>query len=247
MTNRYATFRYEIDLSSQSAAYAELGLNRELGLQKLNEVLQECFEVKYDEENGMFSEHLILIAAVSCSNFEFRDILEIGTYDGKTALILSKLFPTAKILTIDLPLLGGEFESTYSRQGKVTEFVKSRDERLAASETIQFTEMNSAALADMELRFDLIWIDGAHGYPVVAMDVINAYRLCRNDGFVLIDDVWTNIEISDKYYRSIGAFESLSELKSASLIDNFYLLPKRMGSRFNIPGRKKFVGFFRRR
>ena len=28
-------------------------------------------------------------------------------------------------------------------------------------------------------EFDLIWVDGAHGYPVVTTDIINALRLAK--------------------------------------------------------------------
>ena len=52
----------------------------------------------------MVSEHQYIFSALSQNNnFNFNKILEIGSYDGKNALLLSKLFPNSKIKTLDLP------------------------------------------------------------------------------------------------------------------------------------------------
>ena len=51
---------------------------------------------KYNELEGMYSEHLIIFAALAKSNNQIRNILEIGTHNGKTACILARLFPLAK-------------------------------------------------------------------------------------------------------------------------------------------------------
>jgi len=222
---------FEVSIFEQEKNYKIVGLNRKDGLKKLDSVLQELFGKKYDERNGMFSEHLILLASFSVSNISINKILEIGTYDGRTALILSKLFPKSSILTIDLPA------SKY-------EFVMNRNKRLHDAFNTDFKEMNSLGLCNFEDSFDLIWIDGAHGYPVVAMDIINSFRLASDGGHVLIDDIWKSVPISDKMYKSISGFESLQSLVDAQLISSFSLFPKRLLGEFNYPGKKKFVGLF---
>ena len=50
-------------------------------------------------------------------------------------------------------------------------FVKERDKILKQSKNFQFY-MNSLELYKFEKVFDLIWVDGAHGYPYVAIDII---------------------------------------------------------------------------
>ena len=64
----------------------------------------------------MYSEHLIIFTAISLKNHNIKNILEIGTYDGKTSTILSKLFPFSKVTTIDLNDDDPMFVNTYSRQ-----------------------------------------------------------------------------------------------------------------------------------
>ena len=238
--------RYVINPEDQANNFSRLDLNRDEGLLLLNKVLVELDGTNYDENNGMFSEHLILLSSISIASSQIRSVLEIGTYDGKTSVILNKIFPEASITTIDLPIKDKDFESTYNRSGSANTFADKRNTLLNSSNQIKFLEINSIALSEMDNKFDVIWIDGAHGYPVVAMDIINTFRLCNKGGYVLVDDVWKNERISDKYYHSVGAMQSLSELKSANLIDEYFLIPKRISSYFNLPWNKKFIGFFRK-
>ncbi len=236
---------YKIKNSEQDQIFNEIGLSRSDGLTKLNNVLMQYFGENFDETIGMYSEHLVLLSSISCLNKSIKNILEIGTFDGKTALILSKIFEDANILTIDLPSTDSDFESTYDRQGLCQTFVENRNKNLE-NKRIKFLESNSIALVNDEEKYDLIWVDGAHGYPVVSMDIINSYRLCSENGYVLIDDVWEKVVYSDKFYKSIAAHESLTALKSSKLINDFYLIPKRLGVEFNLPWAKKYVGFFHR-
>ena len=193
----------------------------------------------------MFSEHLVLLASISVDRKNYR-ILEIGTYDARTALLLSRLFSEGEIVTIDLPSDDALFNDSYDRTGAVTEFINVRDENLKRAENVVFYQKNSLALALDDQSFDLIWVDGAHGYPVVSMDIINAFRLCSEQGWVLIDDVWTSISKSDAMYKSVASFESLGALVHAGLIEDFTLIPKRLGSFFNIRTRRKYVGMFKK-
>ena len=81
----------DIDINRQSDEFIKLGLDRSKGLDLLNSILQLELNKKFDESDGMFSEHLVLLAAIAIKINNIKSILEIGTYDGKTALILCKL------------------------------------------------------------------------------------------------------------------------------------------------------------
>lgn len=236
---------YRVPSDSQNNKMKEEGFDREKGLAKLNCVLNKLFGKDYDENDGMFSEHLVLLAAISVG-YQIKNILEIGTFDGRTAVILSYLFPDSRITTIDLPSQDQIFSESYGRENQVESFAKKRNENLAKAKNIVFTEMNSIALVNSNEKYDLIWIDGAHGYPVVAMDIINAYRNCSEEGIILIDDIWTDVNVSDKMYKSSGGYESLNVLLDANLIKKFVLFYKRLGGIYNYPEAKKYVGMFRK-
>ena len=95
---------------------------------------------------------------------------------------------------------------------------------------ITFTRLNSLGLVNYESKsYDLIWIDGAHGYPIVAIDIANSVRLLRDGGVLLCDDVWVgrNADVSDFLYKSGATIETLQAMKEADLID-FSLAYKRL-------------------
>ena len=46
---------------------------------------------------------------------------------------------------------------------------------------VKFKQMNSIKLTYEQDEFDLIWIDGAHGYPFVTFDILNSLRLSNQN------------------------------------------------------------------
>lgn len=233
---------FDVATEVQNKRMHDIGLSRKDGLDKLNNILQDVMGKKYDERDGMFSEHLILLASISAAGIDIKRILEIGTFDGRTALILSHLFPESEIVTIDLPSDSDDFKRSYKRQGSVVKFKTKRDNYLKEAGNVEFREVNSLTMCDWKETFNLIWIDGAHGYPIVAMDVINSFRMAKKNAHILIDDIWMAAKESDQMYKSIGGFESLNALVDAKLITGFYLFPKRLSGVFNYPSEKKYVG-----
>ena len=90
--------KYERSLvNEQNEAFFSLGLDRDKGLKKLNSILEDIYAVSYDEKRGMWSEHLLLFASIATSDRAISNILEIGTFNGETARILSALFPSSQI------------------------------------------------------------------------------------------------------------------------------------------------------
>ena len=94
----------------------------------------------------------------------------------------------------------------------------------------------------------MIWIDGAHGYPIVSIDIINAINLINDKGIIACDDILIDLnhQESDKIYNSIAAYETLSELKKQKLID-FQLIYKRLNAENNcVSFRRKFISIIKK-
>ena len=72
-----------------------------------------------------------------------NEILEIGTFDGFNALLLSKLFKKKNIDTIDLPENDENFINFYDRKNKINKFIQDRDNILSKNEDIKFFTLNS--------------------------------------------------------------------------------------------------------
>lgn len=208
--------------NNQNKIFKKLLLNRLSGLKKLK-ILKDNNKLFYRD---MGSEHEVLFSCISIQK-KIKKILEIGTYDGINALFLSKIFKDTKIDTIDLPKNSKEFINSYNRSTTVKSFVKKRTKILSYSNNINFYEMNSLKLLYHKNKYDLIWIDGAHGYPVACIDIINSLRLINNNGLIICDDVFIKIANSDAMYNSIATYQTLESLRKAKMI-KYTLIYKRI-------------------
>jgi len=237
--------KYNIKTSKeQESQYLSLGLDRSLGLMKLNTTLNKLYDKTYLETNGMWSEHLILFSAISESNYNIEKILEIGTFKGETTRILSHLFPLATIETYDLPLLDIGKDKKYEYAFKNKKITKERQSNFKDLQNVQFIENNSILLMQTQKKYDLVWLDGDHSYPVVTIDIFNSIKHISKKGLVICDDVYVSSVQADKSGRSSASFETLRVLNKVNLI-NYVLIQKRLGFFFNHPkSYQKYLGIF---
>ena len=180
----------------------------------------------------MSSEHEIIFSAIS-SKKKINRILEIGTFDGWNSYLLSNLFPSSEITTVDLDEKDKNFSLFYNREDKLDLFLKDRDHVLEKCKNVIFKKINSINLINSKEKYDLIWIDGAHGYPIVTIDIVNALNLVERDGIILCDDVFIERQINeDDMYSSVATFETLKIFEKQKIIKSF-LFYKRLSKEFN--------------
>ena len=226
----------------QNDIFKYFGLNREEGIKKLT-LIKKDLDFK-SRDRGMSSEHEVIFSSLSLSkNKSITDILEIGTFDGLNALLLSNLFPNSNIDTIDLPENDDDFINFYNRKDNISKFIQDRNNILSKNKNINFFPLNSLKLLNHKKKYDLIWIDGAHGYPMVCIDIINSLHILKENGLILCDDVFLelNQSNSDTMYSSIATYETLNELKKQNLV-NFRLVYKRLNAEYNcIENTRKFI------
>ena len=238
----YKKYNQNFFEEEQNKIFEHFGLNRQEGIKKLISTKKELdFKLR---DSGMSSEHEVIFSSLSLSkNKSFTDILEIGTFDGFNSLLLSNLFPNSNIDTIDLSETDNDFINFYNRKENINKFIQDRNIILSKNRNINFFPLNSLKLLNYKKKYDLIWIDGAHGYPVVCIDIINSLHVLKENGLILCDDVYLklNQSNSDKMYNSIASYETLNELKKQDLI-NFRLAYKRLSAEHNCTeNTRKFV------
>ena len=233
-----SVFEYE-----QNNIFKSLNLNRVEGLENLNKVKKSSLK---HLTNEMSSEHEVLFSSISLNkNLNIKKILEIGTYNGYNSLLLSKLFPNSKVTTIDLKDDDKNFKSTYSRKNTLNKFIDERNRNLSQNNNINFLQFNSLKLNKHNEKYDLIWIDGAHGYPVVCIDIINSLHLLNQNGIIMCDDVIKNLNKvkSDKMYNSVATFETLQALENENIIQ-MKLIYKRLEAIDNcVEKKRKFIAY----
>ena len=238
----YKRYNQNFFEEEQNKIFEHFGLNRQEGIKKLISTKKDLDFKLRDRE--MSSEHEVIFSSLSLSkNKSFSDILEIGTFDGFNSLLLSNLFRNSNIDTIDLSENDDDFVNFYNRKDNINKFTQHRNITLSKNKNINFSPVNSLKLLNYKKKYDLIWIDGAHGYPVVCIDIINSLHILKENGLILCDDVFLklNQSNSDIMYSSIATYETLNELKKQDLI-NFRLIYKRLNAEDNcIENTRKFI------
>ena len=131
-------------------------------------------------------------------------------------MLLGNLFPNSNIGTFVLTENDVDFIDFYNRKGRVDNFIRDRNNLLSKNKNINFFPMNSLKLLNHKKKYDLIWIDGAHGYPVVCIDIINSINILNKNGLILCDDVLLEVNqtISSAMYASTATIETLNQLKT---------------------------------
>ena len=168
-------------------------------------------------------------------------------------MFLATIFPDAEVLTIDLPSDDHRFfnATVTDRTIDVSSLrgqVAARDALLASRPNISFRAMNSLDLCLRgEPEFDLVWVDGDHTFPIVAIDVANALRLTRAGGLIVCDDVARGprpVLTAPRWgYRETE--DTISALQSAGLASVQYVL-KRTTPGDNLDARRtKYLAIIR--
>jgi predicted O-methyltransferase YrrM len=117
-----------------------------------------------------------------------RDYLEIGSFEGRSALLAGWLFPNARITCVD------PFESEWP-PGRATSVEATFDANTAGlgSRLTKLVGRSSAVLArlaEAHTTFDLIFIDGSHAHDDVMLDTLAAWRCLRKGGYLIWDDYY---------------------------------------------------------
>ena len=228
--------------SDQRVIFERLGLNYEFGIRKLREVLPLIGLSEYDERDGMMSQHWVIFSAIS-ERLSPRGILEIGTFNGRTTSLLSKLFPESHIETVELPDDSPHFIGSYHRENtSIRERqIRERTQNLSQCANVTLNQINSFAIGQKlkDRSFDLIWIDGDHDYPAVAWDIFFGVSVLTKGGWLLADDFYLHPQ-ANLLATYNTSFEAAQYLTIDGSIKPTYI-HKRVYSRENIVKHKHIL------
>ena len=123
-------------------------------------------------------------------NFRY---LEIGSYEGNSALYVSTNFPNSNVTCVDL------WKDVEEYKGKDFNIIeKNFDLNLKGLSNIRKIKSTSDDFfIKNKIMYDFIYIDGNHKFDYVFRDCENAWKFLNDDGFLVCDDyIWN-------YYREI--------------------------------------------
>ena len=142
-------------------------------------------------------------------NFKY---LEIGSFEGNSAIFIAKKFKDSKIYCVDT-WMGHE---QYYIDKNFNEIEKNFDFNIKNFSNIVKIKNKSDIFfsENKDLKFDVIYIDGDHHYDQVLLDCQNAWTLLKRDGIFICDDyIWSYFDdIKKNPCYAINTF--LKEIKN---------------------------------
>lgn len=205
-------------------------------------------QVEFEENaaNGQFHErwfdvNIVPWCAALSRVFNRADplnILEIGSWEGRSALFLATYFPRARLTAVDT--WAGSDEHLCST-ANLSDLEARFDHNLSAFAYRVSKHKGMSALVLPELlsagrQYDLIYVDGSHLADDVLNDAVTAWRMLPQGGVIIFDDfLWAAyrrrranpawaisnfLSYRSGEYRVLGAYYQLILQKTAAHVDH---------------------------
>ena len=154
--------------------------------------------ISYNENEKWFCNNLYYLNSYFNKIDNIEKILEIGSYEGRSAIFFLKTFPLSKIFCIDT-WRGSDEHSDYNfniieQNFDKNTYVYQNNKRLkkVKDTSNNFFKKNSE-------NFDLIYVDGDHASEQVSLDINNSWKILNKGGYLILDDyLWWYYKELDK-------------------------------------------------
>ena len=119
-------------------------------------------------------------------------ILEIGSWEGRSAVFFAQYFPNGSVTCIDT-FAGGPVEHYGAMVDEIAQ-VESRFDANTKDYGVRVTKVKSTSISGLgklqseERTFDLIYIDGDHRRDIVLAESLLVWPLLTDDGILIWDD-----------------------------------------------------------
>jgi len=158
-------------------------------------------------------------------------IVEIGSYHGRSTIMLAKAAPEAEIIAVD-PYPGADDESWRLHEvtdvgGRDLEQFEANLDNAGERERVQHVRDYSAtALGEFTGKVDLLYIDGAHDLRSALGDIRGWGALVREGGTMFVHDSFSSVGVTlaevvalflGPSFRYVGRSRSLAEYRRDTL------------------------------
>lgn len=123
---------------------------------------------------------------MKCTGVNVRKILEIGSWEGRSATWFLETYPDASIVCVDT------FRGSEEHAGLDVDAVKRRflnnTEIFGERVVLREGESSKVLFGLQPESFDVVYVDGSHAEHDVLMDLVMAFGLLKEGGVMLVDD-----------------------------------------------------------
>jgi predicted O-methyltransferase YrrM len=142
-------------------------------------------------------------------------ILEIGSYEGRSALFFLNYLPRSEIVCVDR---FDESRENAERALRMAQVEKRFDENLApfASRCEKRKGLSAAVLPKLALegyRFNIVYVDGDHYAATVYQDAALSWPLLGADGIIIFDDYQWRQERAPEQRPQLGVDSFLGSMQ----------------------------------
>ncbi len=126
-------------------------------------------------------------------NFNNFNYLEIGAYEGCSAIYIANRFKGSKVFCVDIwERVKEEYSESINFKNIEENFDKNSKNYL---NIFKIKKNSDEFFKNNDLTFDIIYVDGHHLADQVYKDAINSWNALNNSGILIFDDyIWKNYD-----------------------------------------------------
>ena len=164
--------------------------------------------------NDYFSSHSFNFFKILEKKTFFK-YLEIGSFEGNSAIFVAKNFPMSKITCVDPWIKTAE----YAEELNFIDIERNFDENVKEFKNIKKTRMTSDAFFEKNsYMFDIIYVDGYHYGPQVLKDLRFSWKFLHPEGYLICDDYIWNLSEKPEITPCFAINTFLGEINNEFII-----------------------------
>ena len=151
---------------------------------------EKFIEKKFFSDKWFLQNFNIFHYFLSDKNNKTFSYLEIGSYEGLSALYILHHYKNSKVVTIDL--WNTPNENSEALNVNFSDVEKNFDSNLVGLNFLKIKGDSVTSLRDLlrkGQKFDVIYIDGSHNGEDILSDAIESYKLLNLNGLIFFDDL----------------------------------------------------------
>lgn len=162
-------------------------------------------------------------------NYKNFDYLEIGSYEGCSAIYIANKFKESKIFCVDI---WERVKEEYSDGINFNDIEKNFDHNSKNYSNIyKYKDYSDNFFLKNKNTFDVIYVDGHHLAEQVYKDAVNSWKFLNSNGLLIFDDyIWKNYQdLSKNPCFAINKFlkERWSNLKILEITNSQIFIKKK--------------------
>jgi len=214
--NFYYRIKYQIEKKAPFQVFFHFVLDRiqhpfTKFQKKIHRNLHQNYLKNKQTTTDYFSINTYYWNKIISKNFKEFSYLEIGSWEGNSALYILKNYKTNNVLCVDLWEKNNEINKNFENFKLNIEDFKNR--------LTFFREKSDSFFINNKEKFDVIYIDGSHESIQVYKDMNNAWNFLNVDGIIICDDYfYGNIYAESNNVPADGINKFIKEKNNLKII-----------------------------